>query len=263
MPTITNLLETFHICDVCHTFCQNLLYNNHILLLPLVTKVTDHVTSSVRQEQHQRKSKKRKRIQNDLYDSEASNDAVDCTNPVDSQEEYLEKEEIKPDTSPYQKRENMCNVKTLSAFSRFYDSIGMLDMLATNESLQVMNSVRTTCGRKIHGSIQPGLADDLPKFQNLCDADSKLRHYSTEVEARSVSKFYQEVDRLQGEVEDLCRNNPAYSEDYILPVVRGTEKFTLLNKNEPRYDSYVYSKTCLKQPLKKETKIWFSRPIIA
>ena len=27
--------------------------------------------------------------------------------------------------------------------------------------------------------------------------------------------------------------------------------------------SYIYSKTCLKQPLKKKTENWFSRPIIA
>ena len=31
----------------------------------------------------------------------------------------------------------------------------------------------------------------------------------------------------------------------------------------PMDHSYKYSKTCLKRPLKKKTKNWFSRPIIA
>ena len=211
------------------------MYNNHILLLPLATKVTDQVTVSVRQEQSQKKGKKRKRIQTDLYDSEASNDATDCPDPTNITEDSSEKEEKDSETSLFQKRENKCSVETLSAFSRFYDTLGMLDVMETQESLRIMNSVKTTCGRRTYGSVEPGLGDNLPKFHNPCELDCEVtRCYSTEVEVRSVTKLYQEVDRIQGEVENLCRNNPAYSEDYILPVLRGTEKFSLSDKNHPR-----------------------------
>lgn len=240
MPTITNLLETCSICEIYRTYCQNLMSNNLPLLLPLVSRVTDHMISSNTEISVDRKGKKRKRIQTDLYDSEASNDAVEDTDKTafvdDSSTQGIKTSE----KSPSHKAESRCSVKTLSAFSRFCDTSGMLDIMETQESLQVMNPVRTTCGRRLYGSVHPGLDDSLPKFQTACDLDCEVsRCYSTEVEVRSMSRLYQEVDRVQGEVEQLCKDNPAYSEEYVLPVLKGKEKFSLVGRSQPRYVAYL------------------------
>ena len=232
MPTVSNLLESCNVCEIYRTFCQNLLSNNLLLLLPLVTRVTDHVISSGKHNSGESKGKKRKRIQTDLYDSEASNDACDGID-INTDENSTEVE-TKTESNVSNKAENRCSVKALSAFSRFYDTVGMLDMIETQEKLKLVNSVRTTCGRRTYGSVQSGLDDSLPQFPTPCDVDCEVsRCYCGELEVRSMCRLYQEIDGLQGEVEQLCNNNPAYSEDYVLPVLRGNEKFSLVDRNIP------------------------------
>ena len=234
MPTLSNLLESCNACETYRTVCQNLLSNNLPLLLPLVTRVTDHVISSGKDNSAERKGKKRKRIQTDLYDSEASNDASDSNIDSVITEENTAEVETKTEKTASDRAENMCSIKALSAFSRFHDTVGMLDMVQTQENQKVVNCVRTTCGRRTNGSIQPGLDDSLPNFDTRSDIDCEVsRCYSSEVEVRSMCRLYEEIDRIQGEVEQLCGNNPAYSEEYILPVLRGNEKFSLVDRSHP------------------------------
>ena len=233
MPTLSNLLELCNTCETLQTFSQSLLSNNLPLLLPLVTRVTDHVISSGKDNSTERKEKKRKRIQTDLYDSEASNDGCENADIINTEESNA-KTETKTEKTASEKAENMCSIKALSAYSRFYDTVGMLDVVKTQESQKIVNSIRTTCGRRTYGFIQPGIDDSLPKFDVNSDIDCEVsRRYSSEVEVRSMCRLYEEIDRVQGEVEKLCSNNPAYSEEYVLPVLRGNEKFSLVDRSQP------------------------------
>ena len=251
MQTLSNLLESCNTCETLRTFCQSIMSNNLPLLLPLVTRVTDHVISSGKDNSTERKGKKRKRIQTDLYDSEASNDG--CENTINT-ETNIEPVEIKTEKTASEKAENMCSVKALSAFSRFYDTVGMLDIVQTRESQKIVNSMRTTCGRRTYGSIQPGLNDSLPKFDVNSDIDFQVsRRYSSEVEVRTMCRLYEEIDRVQEEVEKLCSNNPAYSEEYVLPVLRGNEKFSVVDRSQPWYVNAVLFVNCLKIMILRES----------
>ena len=235
MPTITNLLETCQICEVCQIFCWHLMSNNLPLLLPLINRVTDHVITADKDNHCDRKGKKRKRIQTDLYDSEASNDAPDCADDEKGSDNKNETDEKPIETQSYNEGESRCTSKALAAFSRFYDTMGLLDVMESQESFKLQNLIKTSCGKRTYGSLQPGLDNELPKFQHFSELDCEVsRCYSTELEARSVSRLYQEIDRLQGDIEQLCSNNPAYTEEYILPVIRGKEKFSLVDRSQPR-----------------------------
>lgn len=220
-------------CQMKQSTNTDLFYNNMHLLLPFGTKLMDSVIRPV-SSAHETKTRKRIRVKNDLYDSEASNDAVegsDTESSVSQTENIVPSESCKTITG--NRAEGKCLTQSLSSFSRFYETLSVLDVFESKEALKITDTMQSVTGSSLEGTLQAGVENSLANFPVSCETDLEVSQtYAAEIEARSLCKMYCEAENMTSQVTELRRQNADFSENFVLPVAPQNSKFSLLDNNK-------------------------------
>ncbi|XP_053392476.1 ATPase family AAA domain-containing protein 5-like [Mercenaria mercenaria] len=221
-------------CCIKQTSGMDPFYNNLHIVLPFTTKVVDSVFK-VSQDSSNSKSKKRKRIriESDLYDSEASNDASNVEHSDNKLEEEIENDRTESEKLAKGSRvENLCLAKSLSHFTRFYDTMSSLDVLESNDRMKICDKMQSFKGRDVKGTLVAGVGNELASFPTQCELDlDSHRMYSSEIETRSICKMYRECSAVKEEAEKLNGENETFAENFTLLVSRQNEHFTLVDNS--------------------------------
>lgn len=209
------------------------------MVLPFSTTLVDSVLKvSTDCSKSNTKTRKRIKVQNDLYDSEASNDAVDEEKPDGKHEVDGDNESAVTDAENVVKgnrSENLCIAKSLSCFAKFYDTMSSLDVFGSAGRMKCCDKMQNFSGRDVKGTLVAGVENDLPGFRTHCEMDiDACREYSSEIEARSMCKLYNEASVVKEEMEKLCTENETFSGNFVLPVQSQSEHFTLLDNSSVR-----------------------------
>ncbi|KAH3864432.1 hypothetical protein DPMN_027450 [Dreissena polymorpha] len=237
----------------------HLMYNNLHVLLPYQLKIVDSMEALCPRDRIEPFLKTRKRIKlnSDLYDSEASNDCLEdssqkCksqernSNSADVQEEAgitvgdkVNITEVKTEcntdsnSEKFSKENHTILGKSLSQFSKFYDTMSEIDQMESKVSLQIGHSLIGVNNRQIKGSLIAGLENNLPKFDPINELDlEQCWEYSSEIEGRSAARVYQECVKLQAQVGNLSEDQSNFTDSHmVLPVLKGQEQFSLVDRS--------------------------------
>ena len=198
---------------------------------------------------------KRKRIllNSDLYDSEASNDAVNTDTAIDKAalansvgadaeevengetdkklttcDKFVESGDIVDSGKVFSKEENKCLVRGLSLFSRFYDTISSLDVMETSCSMKNLQNIKSYCGRPTRGCLRPGIENELPNFEIGSELDMiSCEECSLEIETRMAGEMLQAGKCVETEIDKLSSSsNSEFKDHFALPVLKDQEHFS-------------------------------------
>lgn len=223
-------------CSLRRSQCAHLFYSHMHVLLPLKCQLVD--TFRIPQNASKPQNLRRIKMNSDLYDSEESNDTeiaanTSCDTDTDAANSTPVSDADKVDLS---REESLCLAKSLSSFSDFYDTLSSLDVMETKESMQVHNMIRSTALKSSKGSLIDGMENSLPSFAVKGELDMDMcQNFSSEIETRSACKLYRDVTDLQSRVDKLNEKNPAFSENFSLPVIKNQGKGCMNDRAAVRY----------------------------
>ena len=219
------------------------------LLLPLSFSVCDRIRQICQGEgRTDKKTKKRKRIQSDLFDSEGSDgEEVVIDSSKNDELDGTLKENIAVETSS--KLNNSCLMTSLSSFTSFYDTMSSLDVIRTSSDIKSHDSVCTMGDLKVQTRLSAGLDDELCNFTDTGNfRNETLTDIKSVIEARTFCKLSQSLACVKNELEKSVDITPDLWAEFTLPVSAGMDQFQVNDK--PRYiDSSISCQIRKKQKL--------------
>lgn len=220
-------------CCILRTTKSDVFYDNLHLFLPFSYEIVNSVYCVPQGKllDVENRSRRRIKLNSDLYDSEASND---YSGPTVAKTDHASDNKTQ-DVGKHSKssrEESLCLVKSLSSFSKLYDTFSCLDVMETKDRMKIVDNMQSTTVFGVAGNLVPGVDSQLQQLERYCETDLEMcEMYSSEIKSRSVCKFYRDLETSKQTVECLTGTNSDFQENFDLPVMKEYEHFSLVDRS--------------------------------